>query len=95
MCPNRHWFSNIHPIPTREINLGDNSEVTAEPAGEINILLPYNTGRTLKLLISDVLYVPELGLNLMSCSRLAARGIPSVLITKDVISLIETIMMML
>ena len=78
MCPNRHWFSNLHPIPTREIKLGDNSVVTADSAGEINILLPYHTGGTLNLLISDVLYVPDLGLNLLSCSRLAARGISSV-----------------
>ena len=78
MCPNRHWFSTIHPIPTREIKLGDNSVVTADSAGEITIVLPYHTGGTLKLSIRDVLYVPELGLNLLSCSRLAARGISSV-----------------
>jgi GAG-pre-integrase domain len=52
--------------------------VTAESAGEINILLAYHTGWTLKLRISDVLYVPDLGLNLLSCSRLAACGISSV-----------------
>jgi hypothetical protein len=30
MCPNRHWFSNLHSILTREINFGDNSVVTAD-----------------------------------------------------------------
>jgi hypothetical protein len=32
----------------------------------------------LTLSIRDVVYVPELGLNLISCSRLAARGISSI-----------------
>jgi Integrase core domain/GAG-pre-integrase domain len=41
--------------------------------------LPYRDGKTLKLVISDVLYVPNLGLNLLSCSRLAMRGVASVL----------------
>jgi hypothetical protein len=78
MCLNRHWFSTIHPIPTREIKLGDNSVVTPDSAGEITIVLPYHTGGNLKLSILDVLYVPSLGLNLLSCSHLAARGISSV-----------------
>jgi hypothetical protein len=75
MCPNRHWFSTFHPIPTRDIKLGDNSAVTADSAGEIIIVLPYHTGGNVKLSIRDVLYVPKLRLNLLSCSRLAARGI--------------------
>jgi hypothetical protein len=76
--PNRQWLSTIHPIPTREIKLGDNSVVTADSAGEITIVFPYHTGGILKLSIRDVPYVPDLGLNLLSCSRLAARGISSV-----------------
>jgi hypothetical protein len=82
MCPNRQWFLNMHPIPTREIKLGDNSVVTAESAGEITLHLPYHTGGTLTLIIRDVLYVPDLGLNLLSCSRLAAGGISSVFHSK-------------
>jgi hypothetical protein len=37
--------------------------------------LAFLSGGTLHLLIGDVLYVPKLGLNLISCSRLAASGI--------------------
>jgi hypothetical protein len=78
MCPNRHWFQNMHTIPTREIRLGDNSVLTSEAAGDIIMSMPYHTGGTLTLAIGNVLYVPELGLNLLSCSRLAAKGIATV-----------------
>jgi hypothetical protein len=56
MCPNRHWFSHISPIPTGGIKLVDTSVVTAEAAGKlnINILLPYHTGGNLILSIHDV-----------------------------------------
>jgi GAG-pre-integrase domain len=40
--------------------------------------MPYHTGGTLTLTIGNVLYVPELGLNFLSCSRLAAKGIATV-----------------
>jgi hypothetical protein len=74
MCPNRHWFQNMHTIPTREIRLGDNSVVTSEAVGDINMSMPYHTGGTLTLKIGNVLYVPKLGLNLLSYSRLAKIG---------------------
>jgi hypothetical protein len=46
MCPNRHWFQNMHTIPNREIRLGDNSVVTSEAAGDITMYMPYHTGGT-------------------------------------------------
>jgi hypothetical protein len=49
--------------------------VTAEAAGDISLSLPYHTGGTLKLDTGDVLYEPEFGLNLLSCSRLASSGV--------------------
>jgi transposase InsO family protein len=75
MSPQRHWLHDLRPISPREIRLGDNSTVTAEAAGNIILCLPYHGGATLKLLIKDVLYVSELGLSLLSCARLASRGV--------------------
>jgi hypothetical protein len=74
MCPNRHWFQNMNTIPTREIRLGGNSVVTSEAAGDIIMSMHYHTGGTLTLKIGNVLHVPELGLNLLSCSSLTAKG---------------------
>jgi hypothetical protein len=53
--------------------------VNAEAAGDIVLMLPDNQGFTLRLIISDVLYVPELSLNLLSCSKLAGRGVANIL----------------
>jgi GAG-pre-integrase domain len=75
ICPNCNWFKTRHSIFPREIELGDNPVVIAGAAGDMVLNIPYHTGWTLRLLIGDVLYVPKLGLNLISCSRLAASGI--------------------
>ena len=69
MSPNQDWFHKLYQISPREISLGDNSKVTAEAAGDIILKLPYKNGAILKLLISDVMYVPDLRLNLLSCSK--------------------------
>ena len=78
MSPNQDWFHKLYQISPREISLGDNSKVTAEAAGDIILKLPYKNGAILKLLISDVLHVPDLSLNLLSCSKLAERGVSSI-----------------
>jgi hypothetical protein len=78
MCPNRHWFQNMHTIPKRENRLGDNSVMTSKAAGDIIMSMPYYTEGTLNLTIVNVLYVPEFGFNLLSCSRLAAKGMATV-----------------
>jgi hypothetical protein len=89
MSPNRDWFHSLHPIDTREISLGDNSKVNAEAAGVIILKLPYNQGATLRLITSDVLYVPELSLNLLSCSKLTERGVASIFFCKTGCTLID------
>jgi hypothetical protein len=88
MSPQRDWLHNMHPIQTREIMLGNDATVSAEAAGDMILRLPYRDGKTLKLVISDVLYVPDLGINLLSCSRLAMRGVASVF-NKDECTLID------
>ena len=77
-CPKRHWFQNLHPIPKREIRLGDDSVVMSEAAGDITFSIPYHTGGTLTMTIGDVLYVSTLGLNLLSCAKLGEKGIDTI-----------------
>jgi hypothetical protein len=86
MSPQRDWLHNMHPFQTREIRLGNDATVSAKAAGDMILRFPYRDGKTFKLVISDVLYVPDLGLNLLSCSRLAMRG---VLFNKDECTLID------
>jgi gag-polypeptide of LTR copia-type len=75
MSPNQDWFHILYQIPLRQIILGDSSKVTATAAGDIMLKLPYKNGAVLKLLITEVLYVPDLSLNLLSCFKLAERDV--------------------
>jgi hypothetical protein len=72
------WLHNLHPIPSREIRLADNNMVHADAAGDLVLEAPSHKNTALKLTIRDVLFVPKLGLNLLSCSRLAEKGVTSV-----------------
>jgi hypothetical protein len=83
------WLHNLHPIPSREIQLANNSMIQADAAGDLVLEAPSHKNSALKLTIKDVLLVPKLGLNLLSCSRLAEKGVTSVF-DKYGCALIET-----
>ena len=63
MTPHRHWFKELkpHKVP---IKLADNSVVYSEGIGTV-IFRPKDTKLSL-ILLSDVLYVPQLQNNLLS-----------------------------
>ena len=65
------WMHNLHPIPSREIRLADNSIIQAHAAGDLILEAHHNNNSVQKVTVKDVLLVPKLGLNLLSCSRLA------------------------
>jgi hypothetical protein len=77
LCESR-WLHNLHPIQSREIRLADNSVIHADEAGDIVLEEPSHKNTALNLTIKDVLFVPKLGLNLLSCSRLTEKGVKSV-----------------
>jgi hypothetical protein len=68
---------NFHPIPSREIRLAENSMIQADAVGDLVLEALSHKNATLKLAAKDVLLVPKLGLNLLSCSRLADKGVTS------------------
>jgi hypothetical protein len=72
------WLHNLHPIPSREIRLADNSVIHADEARDLVLEAPSHRNTALKLTMKDVLYVSKLGLNLLSRSRLAEKGVTSV-----------------
>jgi hypothetical protein len=71
MCQNKNWFKSLNPIPNRELLLGDISEIHAGAEGDIEVLASDADGDFLKLVISKVLYVPDLWHNLLSCAQVA------------------------
>ena len=83
------WMHNLHPIPSREIRLADNSIIQAHAAGDLILEAHHNNNSVQKVTVKDVLLVPKLGLNLLSCSRLAEKGVTSVF-DKNGCALIDT-----
>ena len=74
MCSNRHWLHQFPPLsPPIMITLGDNSTVPATGQGRIQVRM--NTGgRYERAMLHDVLYVPDMGGNLLSVSHFARHG---------------------
>ena len=93
MSCTQNWLHNVQTIEAREISLADNSTVLATSAGNLILEAPYHGSSSIKLTIKNVLFVPELELNLLSCSRLAEKGVACVFDKKDAHSLIKMTMM--
>jgi uncharacterized membrane protein (Fun14 family) len=72
------FVAQLAPHTSREIRLANNSMRQANAAGDLVLEAPSQKNVALKLTVKDVLLVPKLGLNLMSCSRLAEKGVTSV-----------------
>jgi hypothetical protein len=83
------WMHNLHPISSREIRLADNSIIQAHAAGNLILEAHHKSNSVQKVTVKDVLLVPKLGLNLLSCSCLAEKGVTSVF-DKYGFALIET-----
>jgi hypothetical protein len=73
MYQDKSWFKTLNPIPNREIWLGHNSVIHADAEDDIEVFVTDTGGDALKLVITKVLYVPDLGHNLLSCARLASK----------------------
>jgi len=74
MCSNCHWFHQFNPLPNHiMITLGDNS--TIPTTGHGRILVRMNAGGHYKrIMLQDILYIPDMGGNLLSVSHFACRG---------------------
>ena len=74
MCSNRHWFHSFTPLTNPiMITLGDNSTIPA--TGQGRILVHMNAGGHYERnLLQDILYIPDMGGNLLSVSHFARCG---------------------
>ncbi|KAI0061978.1 hypothetical protein BV25DRAFT_1804481, partial [Artomyces pyxidatus] len=74
MSSQRHWFHQYQPLDVpRKVWLGDNRHILAHGTGRVPVLMQAR-GRWNKVILQDVLYVPDLHGNLLSVSALARRG---------------------
>src|SRR5882762_4076276 len=68
------WFQRYTPLSSpRKVWLGDNSYITAHGIGHIPVHMRAKN-KWNRVILQDVLYVPELHGNLLSVSALAKRG---------------------
>ena len=74
MTPNRHAFDTYESISSRNVFLGDNGMVEALGKGSI-LVESQVKGKMRRIRIYDVLHVPKLHANLLSVSKLVARGL--------------------
>ncbi len=74
MCSHRDWFHSFTPFaqPTQVIP-GDNSSIPATGTGHVHARFPAK-GKWHRIVLQDVLYVPELHRNLLSVSHILKRG---------------------
>jgi hypothetical protein len=70
----RSHFTVLQSIPNQTVTLGDNTTVSATGRGDIPVRLSLH-GASITAIIGDVLYVPDLGFNLLSVHRMTQSGL--------------------
>lgn len=72
MSHRREWFQNFRE-GSIGVTIGNGAKIVAQGKGDINILV-FNGDEWIKKYITDVLYVPEIHLNLFSSGKAMDRG---------------------
>ena len=70
----RHRFMKFVKIDPKPITAADRRSFSAVGKGDIWVYLPNGKEKTLRVLLKDVLYVPAMGVTLVSISCIAAAG---------------------
>jgi GAG-pre-integrase domain len=69
-----HHFVNFVKIPPKPITAADRRSFSAVGKGDIWVYLPNREEKALQVLLKDVLYVPAMGVTLVSISCIASTG---------------------
>jgi transposase InsO family protein len=80
MSPYHHQFINFRVIVPKTIIAADRGTFQATGLGDMRIQMP-NGKSTTNILLKDVLYAPRMGLTLVSVSKLAAAGYPTLFLS--------------
>jgi transposase InsO family protein len=73
-CHDRAMFSSFMSIPPRDVILGDNRVIKAVGCGTIRVESNVD-GRMIVGTLTEVLYVPDMSVNLLSVSKMTERGL--------------------
>jgi hypothetical protein len=73
-CHTRSYFTSLQSILNQTVTLGDNTTVSATGRGDIPVRLNLH-GTSITATIADVLYVPDLGFNLLSIHKMTQSGL--------------------
>lgn len=74
MCSNHHWFHHFSPLPNHiMITLGNNSTIPTTSHGRILVWINAG-GHHERIMLQDILYIPDIGGNLLSVSYFVHRG---------------------
>lgn len=73
MSMRKEWFTNIRPSTVKEIFVANKEKLAVEGIGDIKFKLFVN-GKKADITFYDVLYVPNLSVNLLSVSQIISRG---------------------
>lgn len=73
MTPFKHRLMNFTKISSRPITAADKRVFHATGKGDLRIRIP-NSTTTTTILLKDVLYAPDMGVTIISISRIAAAG---------------------
>lgn len=68
------WLYDIKTPPIQSIKVANNSSVTVQKMGNVDLNLCCNDGKVKTVQVRDILYIPELSTNLLSVSQLVKNG---------------------
>jgi hypothetical protein len=75
LCNTREWFTSFQPDSTKKVIVGDGRVIPVMGRGCIHMELSTLDGRTSVGKFDDVLFVPDIAVNLLSVSRLTNAGL--------------------
>jgi len=73
ICNDRNMFTSFETVESFDIRIGDQSGVRVSGKGKIDIMLLVS-GKPVKCMLSDVLYAPTMGFNMLSVRRMSRAG---------------------
>ena len=74
LCNTAAWFTDLHPCPSKTITVANKSTLHCHQQGTIHVRI--NAGNSWKnAVFTNVLYVPDLGVNLLSVQAMTKAGL--------------------
>ena len=74
-CNRREWFDTFEPVNGRQVSLGDGHRLTTLGQGSIRVAVPVSQTQSAPGIFSNVQYVPDLAVNLLSVPAMIESGL--------------------